>query len=72
MNANNTSFNTNNVSVEMPLHQNAKSNNKFSVSKQNLIDIVIKNQQREFADEIDLLEKSYGSKHNKLLKNMLI
>ena len=55
---NNTSYNQNNASMEMPLRANMRS--KFTISKLNLVEIVTKNQQREFADEIDLLEKSYG------------
>ena len=57
MNAN-TSLNNNNVSMDLPFNRNVK--NKYAVSKENLMEIVIKNQQREFADEIDLLEKQYG------------
>lgn len=57
-NNNNTSFNNpHNASMEIPLQQKK---GKFGITKENLLEIVIKNQQREFADEIDLLEKSYG------------
>jgi hypothetical protein len=55
---NNSSFNQNNASIEIPLRNNQKT--KFTITKENLIEIVIKNQQREFADEVDLLETSYG------------
>lgn len=59
LNNNNTSFvNANNASMEVPLKKNNAS--KFKITKENLLEIVIKNQQREFADEIDLIEKSYG------------
>lgn len=59
LNNNNTSFaNANNASMEIPLKKNYVG--KFKLTKENLLEIVIKNQQREFADEIDLLEKSYG------------
>ena len=60
---NNTSFN-HNASMEMPLRANMRG--KFTISKLNLVEIVTKNQQREFADEIDLLEKSYGYHLNAL------
>lgn len=58
MNLDNTSFNLNNQSLEVPFHKNSKK--KFAITKENLIEIVMKNQQREFAEEIDLLENSYG------------
>lgn len=51
-------MNANNASMEMPLKKNHAG--KFKITKENLLEIVIKNQQREFADEIDLIEKSYG------------
>ena len=58
INNNNTSFNNpHEASMVEMVH---KKPGKFRITKENLLEIIIKNQQREFADEIDLLEKSYG------------